>query len=134
MANGRITAMDRITPSEGNGRVVVRVGALADLHCTRTMQGKVQPLLARAAQAADVLLLCGDLTDYGLPEEAHILARELGALRVPALAVLGNHDFESDQVDEVREILAGAGVILLDGDVHEVRGIGFAGTKGFGGG
>ncbi len=81
-----------------------------------------------------MLLLPGDLTDYGLPEEAGVLARELHALRIPVAAVLGNHDFESDKGDEVRQILVDAGVTILDGDACELHGIGIAGVKGFGGG
>src|SRR5438477_9712982 len=65
------------------GGRAVRVGALADLHVAKTSQGLVQPLLAQAAEAADVILLGGDLTDHGLPEEAHLLARELNAVKVP---------------------------------------------------
>ncbi len=126
--------MDRHTESNGSKNGVVRVGAVADFHCTKAMQGKLQPLLAQAAQAADVLLLCGDLTDYGLPEEAHVLARELNAVHVPMIGVLGNHDFESGKQDEVRDILAAAGVTMLDGDACEVHGVGFAGVKGFCGG
>jgi Icc-related predicted phosphoesterase len=84
---------------------------------------------------ADVLVLCGDLTDYGLPEEAHVLVEELGAaLKLPIVAVLGNHDFESGREDEVRRILVDAGIILLDGDAVEIKGIGFAGARGFAGG
>src|SRR3954470_14864034 len=113
---------------------VVRVGAVADLHCTKTSQGALHPLLAEAAQACDVLLLGGDLTDYGLPEEAHVLARELSGVKVPLVAVLGNHDFESGKQDEVFRILQNAGVTMLDGDACEVLGVGFAGTKGFAGG
>jgi Icc-related predicted phosphoesterase len=113
---------------------VVRIGALADLHCTKNSQGQFAPLIARAAQAADVLLLGGDLTDYGLPEEARVLVKELSAAHVPLIAVLGNHDFESGKQDEVRRILADAGVTVLDGDACEVKGVGFAGAKGFAGG
>src|SRR5262249_33622980 len=113
---------------------VVRIGAVGDVHCTRAMQGKLQPLLARAAQAADVLLLCGDLTDYGLPEEAHVLARELSVVHVPLVGVLGNHDFESGHAADVRAILKDAGVTMLDGDACEIKGVGFAGVKGFAGG
>ena len=113
---------------------VVRVAALADLHCTKTSQRLLQPLFARIGEAADVLLLAGDLTDYGLPEEASVLARELTALRIPAAAVLGNHDFESGQSADVRQILTDAGLIVLDGDACELQGIGIAGVKGFGGG
>jgi Icc-related predicted phosphoesterase len=89
----------------------------------------------QVAEAADILLLCGDLTDYGLPEEAEILAKQLTAgLRIPVIAVLGNHDFEAGKQDEIRRVLADAGVQVLDGETCEVKGIGFAGIKGFAGG
>ena len=112
----------------------LRVAAVADLHCTRGAAGQLQPLFAQAAAQADVLLLGGDLTDYGLPEEAQVLARELAGLPLPILAVLGNHDYESDRQDEIKAILAAASVQVLDGDTVEVGGVGFAGCKGFGGG
>lgn len=112
----------------------MRVAALADLHCTKTSQGAFQPLFAKIADAADMLLLAGDLTDYGLPDEARVLARELTAVRVPVVAVLGNHDVESGKQGEVRQILADGGVTVLDGDACETHGIGIAGVKGFGGG
>ena len=113
---------------------VVRVAALGDLHCTRTSQGAFQPLFTRITETADVLLLAGDLTDLGLPEEARVLAREFAALRVPVAAVLGNHDFEAGKEKEIREIVAEAGVTVLDGDACELHGIGIAGVKGFCGG
>ncbi|HEX8915906.1 MAG TPA: metallophosphoesterase [Humisphaera sp.] len=114
---------------------VVRVAAVGDLHCTDKARGLFQPLLQKITESADVLVLCGDLTDYGLPAEAKVLAAELSAAKLPTLAVLGNHDFESGQVDEVKHILSDqAGVMFLDGDAREVKGIGFAGGKGFGGG
>ncbi len=113
---------------------VVRVGALADLHCTKTSQNAFQPLFSRVSESADIVLIAGDLTDYGLPEEALVLARELTALRIPAAAVLGNHDLESGRSCEVRRILTDAGLIVLDGDACELEGIGIAGIKGFGGG
>jgi len=81
-----------------------------------------------------VVLIAGDLTDYGLPEEARVLAKELSGIRVPIAAVLGNHDIESGKADEVRQILTDAGVVILDGEVCEMHGIGIAGAKGFGGG
>lgn len=113
----------------------VRIAAIGDLHCTKTSQGVLQPIFAKASESADVLLLCGDLTDYGLPEEAHVLAKELNnALNIPIIAVLGNHDFESGKPQEVRQILVEAGVQVLDGEVCEEQGIGFAGVKGFVGG
>ncbi len=113
---------------------VVRVAAVGDIHVSKGGQSSLQPLLARIVEAADVLLLAGDLTDYGLPEEARLLAKELSSIRLPTAAVLGNHDFESGKQDEVRQILVDAGVSVLDGDAVELSGIGIAGVKGFGGG
>ena len=110
------------------------MAAVADLHCTKTSQGTFQPLFARISEAADIALIGGDLTDYGLPEEAAVLAKELTALRVPTAAVLGNHDLESGKAAEVSQILRDAGVKVLDGDACELAGIGVAGVKGFGGG
>jgi Icc-related predicted phosphoesterase len=116
-------------------RAVVRVGAVADLHYTKTSQGALQPLLELASRTADLLLIGGDLTDFGLPEEAHVLARDLKtSLKVPAVAVLGNHDFESGKQAEVGDVLREAGVTVLDGDAVEIRGVGIGGTKGFPGG
>jgi Icc-related predicted phosphoesterase len=116
-------------------RDTLRIAAVADIHVKKTSAGAMLPLFTKATESADVLLLCGDLTDYGTVEEAKILAKDItAALRIPALAVLGNHDFESDQQDEVVKILADVGVIVLDGDSTELHGVGFAGVKGFAGG
>lgn len=114
---------------------VVRVAAVGDLHCHKSSQGQFQGLFAAAAAQADILVLCGDLTDYGLPEEAEILIKEMSVgAKLPTVAVLGNHDFESGRQAEVKQMLMDAGVVMLDGDAVEVRGVGFAGTKGFAGG
>jgi Icc-related predicted phosphoesterase len=84
---------------------------------------------------ADVLLLCGDLTDYGLPEEADILVKELKAsVNIPIVCVLGNHDYESGQQLDVCKILTEAGIKVLDGEAHEIGALGIAGAKGFSGG
>lgn len=116
-------------------RDTLRIAAIADIHVKKTSAGAFQTLFAQATDAADVLLLCGDLTDYGTVEEARVLAREItGALRIPAIGVLGNHDLESNQEKEVVQILSDAGVVILDGDAYELNGVGFAGVKGFGGG
>jgi Icc-related predicted phosphoesterase len=113
----------------------LRVAALGDLHCTRTSEGVYQPLFAKIAESADVLVLCGDLTDYGTSEEARVLAKDLSALKLPKVAVLGNHDFESNAAAEVSRILTdAAGVVVLDGTAVEILGVGFAGAKGFPGG
>jgi Icc-related predicted phosphoesterase len=113
-----------------------RLAAVGDLHVTRLAHGTLQPLFAAAAERADVLLLCGDLTDHGLPEEAAVLASELsrGGKKMPTLAVLGNHDVDAGQQAEVRRILTEVGVVVLDGDAHEVGEVGFVGVKGFCGG
>jgi Icc-related predicted phosphoesterase len=113
----------------------MRLAAVGDLHVKKTSQGVLQPLLAPVNDHADVLLLCGDLTDYGLKEEAVILAKELTAVvRIPMVAVLGNHDYESGQQQEVCRILTEAGVRMLDGEAFEIQGLGIAGAKGFSGG
>ncbi len=113
----------------------VRLAALADLHCTRNSQGVFQRLFSEISASADVVAICGDLTDYGLPEEARVLAREISnSIKIPVVAVLGNHDFESGKQDEVSQILSDVGVNMLSGDACEVRGVGFAGVRGFGGG
>ncbi len=111
-----------------------RIAAVADIHCTRTSQGQFTDLFSQAGAMAELLLLGGDLTDYGLPEEAQVLAKEMSAAKIPVLGVLGNHDFEGGKQDEITQILCDAGMIMLDGDAHEVAGVGFAGAKGFGGG
>jgi Icc-related predicted phosphoesterase len=113
----------------------VRIAALADVHYGRSPQTSLQPLFVQMVERADVLLLCGDLTDHGLPDEAQMLARDLGpAMKVPVVAVLGNHDFHSGKQAEVQKVLRDAGVHVLDGDDFEVQGVGFAGVKGFMGG
>jgi Icc-related predicted phosphoesterase len=115
---------------------VVRMAAIGDLHYSRSaVQGSLQPLFSQIAESADILLVCGDLTDYGTLEEGRALAKEItSAVKIPVVAVLGNHDYESGQQDELRKILNDAGVVILDGDTTEVHGIGFAGVKGFAGG
>lgn len=114
---------------------VVRLAAIGDLHCTKAHTGKLQPLFAHVAEHADVLALCGDLTDYGLPDEAHVLAHELAvASSIPIVGVLGNHDYESGHQADVTSILEDAGVKILDGESTEIEGVGFAGVKGFLGG
>jgi Icc-related predicted phosphoesterase len=113
----------------------LRIAAVADIHVKKTGQGSLHPLFAAASEQADVLLLCGDLTDYGLVDEAKVLAKEITtSLRIPVIGILGNHDFESGKQDDVVRIMIDAGVTMLDGDSHEIEGVGFAGVKGFGGG
>lgn len=113
----------------------LQLAAVGDLHCMKNSQGALQKLFEEIPPQTDVLVLCGDLTDNGLPEETQILAKELkGAVKVPVVAVLGNHDYQSGKQQEVEDILSEAGVVVLNGDAREVQGIGFAGVKGFPGG
>jgi Icc-related predicted phosphoesterase len=108
---------------------------VGDLHFGKASTGSLQALFAQVSAEADVLVVCGDFTDYGLPDEARALAREMtSGLRIPVLAVLGNHDYHSGRSEEVVAIMRDAGVVILDGDAQEVLGVGFAGVKGFGGG
>jgi Icc-related predicted phosphoesterase len=112
----------------------IRFAAVGDLHCTEASAGTLRHYFAQASEAADALLLCGDLTDYGTPAEAKVLADELSVVSVPVIAVLGNHDHECGAPDQVRRALEAVGVHVLDGEAVEVHGIGIAGTKGFLGG
>jgi Icc-related predicted phosphoesterase len=112
----------------------VRFAAVGDLHVTRESAGTLRAFFAQAADTADALLLCGDLTDYGTAEEADVLCGELAALKIPVVAVLGNHDYESGTPEIVTHALTHAGVRVLDGEACEIEGVGIAGTKGFAGG
>jgi Icc-related predicted phosphoesterase len=117
---------------------VIRVAAVGDVHVGVDSAGRLAPRLHGLADHADLFLLAGDLTHRGRPEEAKVLAEELREVEVPIVAVLGNHDYHSDEQDAVTEVLEAAGIRVLEGDalVVEVRGrrVGIAGSKGFGGG
>lgn len=122
---------DRTNPP----RTRLRIAAIGDIHVSKSSQGAFHALFTQISQTSDVLVLCGDFTDYGLPEEARILARELTtSVNIPVVAVLGNHDYEGGHQDEITRILTDAGVFVLDGEATEVHGVGFAGVKGFCGG
>lgn len=112
----------------------LRIAALGDLHCGVGGLGDFRTLLSQIPERADVLLLAGDLTDYGLEDEARIVARELALLKLPIVAVLGNHDYQTGVQRDVAKILMDVGVHVLDGQTVEIHGVGFAGAKGFGGG
>ena len=112
----------------------MRVAAIGDLHCRTTSQGEMRRLLDGVDDQAEVLLLAGDLTNLGLTEEMQVLLDDLGHLQVPKIAVTGNHDHEMDQSERLVAMMREAGVTVLDADVVEVGGVGFAGTKGFCGG
>jgi uncharacterized protein len=112
----------------------LKVAAIGDLHVRRERTSGVRDLFAEISKAADVLVLCGDLTDVGDPHEAEILAEDLRASSIPAVGVLGNHDFESGRAEEVSKILRAGGLHLLDGQSWQLADVGFVGVKGFAGG
>jgi uncharacterized protein len=113
----------------------LRVAALGDLHIHQNPSTSLQGLFEQISQHADVLALCGDLTHLGLPQEAERLVGELRSCRIPVVAVLGNHDYQSGQAEEVKKILRDSKIVVLDEtETFELKGVGFAGAKGFGGG
>lgn len=116
------------------GRVKVRVAGLADLHVREGPEREWREVFQRVSDEADVLALAGDLTDLGRVREAEILAEELRACSIPIVGVLGNHDHESGEVEEVTRILRQAGIAFLGNQVCSHKGVGFAGVKGFVGG
>ena len=117
---------------------MIRIAAVGDLHYGEGSQGILKPGLEHLPDRADLLLLAGDLTRWGKPEEVQVLADELRGVPIPMIAVLGNHDYHCGREAEVRRVLETAGVRVLEGegttvDVDGVR-VAIAGTKGFGGG
>jgi Icc-related predicted phosphoesterase len=119
---------------DGTTEPRLRVAAIGDLHMRETTPGAFRELFNQVSKEAQVLVLCGDLTDLGKPREAELLAEDLKACGIPVIGVLGNHDYECGAVDKVREILRGTGMTLLEGQACEIEGVGFVGVKGFGGG
>jgi Icc-related predicted phosphoesterase len=111
-----------------------RVAAIGDLHVMEDSVAPYRELFAEISSNADALVLCGDLTNFGKTREAEILAEDIRHCSVPVLGVLGNHDYECGQPEEVARILHEAGMIVLDEQAHEIDGVGFAGVKGFMGG
>lgn len=116
-------------------RTMLNIAAVGDIHCGRDSAGTLRPLFESLPDRTDILLLCGDLTDYGLAAEAELLVQELAPVRrIPILAVMGNHDWESGEVEGIQAILEQNEIRVLDGHTFEMEGVGFAGVKGFGGG
>jgi uncharacterized protein len=112
----------------------MRIAALADLHFTPQNYDHIREPLSHVRDEADVLLVAGDLTNYGKREEMESLLNALVRLRIPIVAVLGNHDYESGQEQELIRMMTAEGIKVLDGTGYERDGVGFAGTKGFLGG
>src|SRR5579872_1626982 len=112
----------------------MRIAATADLHFSPQSYDRVREPFSHVRDEADVLVIAGDLTNYGKPEEMHSLLNALVRLRVPVVAVLGNHDYESGQEQELMRMMSEEGIKVLDGSSYERDGVGFAGAKGFHGG
>jgi Icc-related predicted phosphoesterase len=112
----------------------MRVAATADLHFSASSYSVIQDQFVKVRDEADLLVLAGDLTNYGQPAEMETLLNALVRLRLPTVAVLGNHDYESSREVELQKMMSTAGIKVLDGTGYERDGVGFAGTKGFVGG
>ncbi len=112
----------------------MRIAATADLHFFSPRFGAIQEQLVLVRDQADLLVIAGDLTNYGKPDEMEPLLNSLVRLRLPIVAVLGNHDYESGSQAELARMMTDAGIKFLDGTAYERDGVGFAGTKGFPGG
>lgn len=115
-------------------RKPLTVAGLGDLHVEENADHRFRDLFSEISDRADVLALCGDLTNIGKPAEAELLAEDLRSCTIPVLGVLGNHDLESGEAEAVVRILQQAGLCFLETRVHEIGGVGFAGVKGFAGG
>jgi Icc-related predicted phosphoesterase len=117
-----------------NSNGTLRVAAIGDLHVQEDSSAPYRELFTEISATADVLVLCGDLTNFGKTSEAEILAEDIRAATIPVVGVLGNHDYECGQPEEVARILHEAGMTVLDEQAIEIEGVGFAGVKGFMGG
>jgi uncharacterized protein len=112
----------------------MRIAATGDLHFSPQSYDRIRESMQRARDEADVMVIAGDLTNFGKPEEVTSLLNALVRIRVPIIAVLGNHDYESGRQEEIMKMLSAEGIKILDGSSYERDGVGFAGAKGFHGG
>jgi Icc-related predicted phosphoesterase len=116
----------------------VRIAAAGDVHCSPDRRAEIENSFRRIGEEADLVLLAGDLTTHGEPEEAAVLAEACRDLLVPVVAVLGNHDWHANRHDDIVTVLQEAGITVLERgwticDLDGTR-VGIAGTKGFIGG
>jgi Icc-related predicted phosphoesterase len=112
----------------------MRIAATADLHFVPSGRSLLHDQLHRVREEADVLVVAGDLTNYGQPSEMEPLLNIFVRSRVPTIVVLGNHDYECGHEQELMRMMTSGGIKVLDGSAYERDGVGFAGTKGFVGG
>src|SRR5688500_14186320 len=131
-ARGSKKSMNAESDAAAPGRITV--AAMGDLHVTEASEHRYRDVFAEISDVADVLVLCGDLTNFGKPREAEILAEDLRNCTIPSVGVLGNHDFECGAQDDVAKILHSAGLNVLGEQAVISQDVGFAGVKGFVGG
>ncbi|MHB8732098.1 MAG: metallophosphoesterase family protein [bacterium] len=112
----------------------MRIAALGDLHVRDAVPEPLRRSFTEVNDRADVLVLCGDLTDHGFLKEAEVLAEALAACRIPKIAVLGNHDYESSPPEELVKVLSRTGLMVFATEPWTLDGVGFVGAKGFAGG
>jgi len=112
----------------------MRIAAVADLHFTPQTYDRIRDQMQHVRDEADLLVLAGDLTNFGQPQEIEAMINALVRLRLPIVAVLGNHDYESGHAADLMKLMTAEGIKVLDGTAYERDGVGFAGTKGFMGG
>ncbi|MCU1284682.1 MAG: metallophosphoesterase [Acidobacteriales bacterium] len=112
----------------------MRIAATADLHFTPQSYDHIREAMSKVRDEADVLILAGDLTNFGKADEMRSLLNALVRLRIPIIAVLGNHDYESNEEQQLMRLMVDEGIKVLDGSSYERDGVGFAGVKGFFGG
>jgi len=112
----------------------IRIAAMADIHVKESDKGAWTNCFRQISENADILIIAGDLTDTGDEAEAQILVEELRSCTLPVVAVLGNHDHEKGRQKLIKQALTNEKIHVLDGEAVVIKGIGFAGVKGFGGG
>jgi Icc-related predicted phosphoesterase len=133
---GGVKAPTSVLAANLRGDARVRLAAAGDIHCAPENRDAVLTAFDAIECEADVVLLAGDLTTHGEPEQAEVLAEACRGMKTPVVAVLGNHDLHANRADGLVEILTDAGIEVLERS-HTTRrecGIGIAGTKGFVGG
>jgi Icc-related predicted phosphoesterase len=117
---------------------MIKIAAVGDLHTHETSYDFLKPGFRNIGKKADVLILAGDLTSKGRIKEARILVEELSEVKIPIVAVLGNHDFHNNNNNQISEVLLQNGIHILDGGCITLKindkTVGFTGTKGFCGG
>jgi Icc-related predicted phosphoesterase len=122
----------------GAGKPLLRIAAAGDLHCSGEESDRIATAITALAPSVDLLLLAGDLTTHGQPEQARQLAQACATVACPVFAVLGNHDWHANRVPELVELLEGGGIRVLQRGWEtcsiDGHGVGIVGAKGFVGG